>query len=99
MTTSSSILTPAAATHLVRFWTAVAEAVTMWVSTSRRRALMPSGSLTPSWPSTVKPRGRTWRTSRLDGIGTARATSIGPLDVLAADLAVVAGDRDLARAS
>ena len=55
LTTSSSILTPASWTHLVRFWTAVADAVTMCVSTSRRRALMPSGSLTPSWPSTVKP--------------------------------------------
>ena len=51
--TSSSILTSAAVTHLVRFWTAVAEAVTMWVSTSRRTALMPSGFMTPSWPSTV----------------------------------------------
>jgi cell division ATPase FtsA len=47
-TTSSSILTPAAATHLVRFWTAVADAVTMRVSTSSRSALIPSGSLTPS---------------------------------------------------
>ena len=51
--TSSSILTPAAVTHLVRFWTAVAEAVTMWVETSRRTALIPSGFITPSWPSTV----------------------------------------------
>ena len=75
-TTSSSILTPACATHLVRFWTAVADAVTMCVSTSRRRALIPSGSLTPSWPSTVKPRRTTWRTSRFEGIETARATSI-----------------------
>src|SRR3990172_466845 len=74
--TRSSIFTPAAATHLVRFWTAVAGAVTMWVSTSRRRALMPKGSLTPSCPSTMKPRRSTWRTSRLDGIATARATSI-----------------------
>ena len=79
LTTSSSILTPAAATHLDRFWTAVADAVTMWVSTSRRRALMPSGSLTPSWPSTLKPRRSTWRTSRFDGIGTARATSTARL--------------------
>ena len=79
LTTSSSILTPAAATHLDRFWTAVAEAVTMWVSTSRRRALMPSGSLTPSWPSTLKPRRSTCRTSRLDGMGTARATSTARL--------------------
>src|SRR6187401_1370589 len=78
-TTSSSILTPAAATHLVRFWTAVADAVTMWVSTSSRSALIPSGSLTPSWPSTVKPRRSTWRTSRLDGMETARATSIARL--------------------
>ena len=37
---------------------------------------MPAGSLTPSWPSTVKSRGRTWRTSRFDGIVTARATSV-----------------------
>ncbi len=51
--TSSSILTSAAVMHFVRFWTAVAEAVTMCVSTSRRTALMPSGFITPSWPSTV----------------------------------------------
>src|SRR4051794_2043275 len=75
-TTSSSIFTPAAATHFVRFCTAVAEADTMCVSTSRRSALIPSGSFTPSWPSTVKPRRSTWSTSRLDGIETARATSI-----------------------
>ena len=48
----------------------------MCVSTSRRRALIPSGSLTPSWPSTMKPRRSTWRTSRFEGIATARATSI-----------------------
>src|SRR5262245_54044988 len=74
--TSSSIFTPAAATHLDRFWTAVAEPVTMWTSTSSRSALIPSGSLTPSWPSTLKPRRSTWRTSWFDGIETARATSI-----------------------
>src|SRR5262245_367709 len=74
-TTSSSILTPAADTHLVRFCTAVAEAVTMCVSTSRRRALIPSGSLTPSWPSTVNPRRSTWSTSRFDGIGIVRDCS------------------------
>ena len=78
-TTSSSILTPARPTHLVRFWTAVAEAETMWASTSSRSALMPSGSLTPSWPSTVNPRRSTWSTSRLFGIETARATSIARL--------------------
>ena len=37
---------------------------------------MPSGSFTPSWSSTLKSRGRTWSTSRLDGIWTARATSV-----------------------
>ena len=78
-TTSSSILTPASWTHFVRFWTAVADAVTMCASTSSRRALMPSGSLTPSWPSTVKPRRSTWSTSRFDGMETARATSIARL--------------------
>src|SRR6476646_12284791 len=77
--TSSSILTPAALTHFERFWTAVAEPLTMWTSTSSRRALIPSGSLTPSWPSTLKPRRSTCRTSRLDGIETARATSMARL--------------------
>src|SRR5262245_14258988 len=77
--TSSSIFTPASWTHLVRFCTAVADAVTMWVSTSSRSALMPSGSLTPSWPSTVNPRRSTWSVSRLLGIWTARATSIARL--------------------
>ena len=75
-TTSSSTRTPACRTHLVRFWSAVADPWTMCVSTSRRTALMPRGSLTPSWPSTVKSRGRTWSTSRLDGMVTARATSV-----------------------
>src|SRR4029079_2817768 len=77
--TSSSIFTPAAATHFERFWTAVAEPVTMWTSTSSRSALIPSGSFTPSWPSTLKPRRSTWRTSWFDGIETARATSIARL--------------------
>ena len=75
-TTSSSMRTPAWRTHLVRFCSAVAEPWTMCVSTSRRMALMPRGSLTPSWPSTVKSRGRTCRTSRFDGMVTARATSV-----------------------
>src|SRR3954447_13267007 len=78
-TTSSSIFTPASWTHLVRFWTAVADALTMCASTSSRSALIPSGSLTPSWPSTVNPRRSTWSTSRLLGIDTARATSIARL--------------------
>ncbi len=77
--TSSSIFTPAALTHFDRFWTAVAAALTMWTSTSSRSALMPSGSLTPSWPSTLKPRRSTWRTTWLDGIETARATSTARL--------------------
>ena len=51
----------------------------MCVSTSSRIALIPSGSLTPSWPSTMKPRGRTCSTSRFDGIDTARATSVARL--------------------
>ena len=75
-TTSSSGRTPAERTHLVRFCRAVAPPCTMWVVTSRRMALMPSGSLTPSWPSTVKSRGSTCRTSRLEGMVTARATSV-----------------------
>src|SRR4051794_13933113 len=73
--TSSSIFTPAAFTHLLRFWTAVAAAVTMWTWTSSRSALIPRGSLTPSWPSTVNPRRSTWSTTWFDGIETARATS------------------------
>ena len=36
-----------------RFWTDVAAPATMWVSTSSRTALIPSGSLIPSWPSTM----------------------------------------------
>ena len=51
----------------------------MWTSTSRRSALIPSGSFTPSWPSTVKPRRSTWRTTSFDGIETARATSTARL--------------------
>ena len=51
--TISSIWTPEVVTHLLRFWTDVAAPATMWVSTSRRTALMPSGSLIPSWPSTM----------------------------------------------
>ena len=73
----------------VRFWTAVADAVTMWVSTSSRIALIPSGSLTPSWPSTDEAAG-------LDVEDLAvrrdrdRPGDLGrPVDVLAADLAIV----------
>ena len=51
--TSSSISMPARWTHFERFCTLVDEAVTMWVSTSRRTALMPMGSRTPSCPSTT----------------------------------------------
>ncbi len=51
--TSSSIWTPAELTHLLRFWSEVLAPATMWVSTSSRTALMPSGSLIPSWPSTM----------------------------------------------
>ncbi len=51
--TISSIWTLALAMHLVRFWTEVAAPATMCVSTSRRTALIPSGSLIPSWPSTM----------------------------------------------
>ena len=51
--TISSIWTPAPVTHFDRFWTDVAAPATMWVSTSRRTADIPSGSLIPSWPSTM----------------------------------------------
>ena len=68
----------------------------MWVSTSSRSALIPSGSLTPSWPSTVKPRRSTWRTSRLDGIETARATSMARLTSSRVTSRWWRGDRDLA---
>ena len=47
------IWTPAELTHFVRFWSEVLAPATMWVSTSRRTALIPSGSLIPSWPSTM----------------------------------------------
>ena len=51
--TISSICTPELTMHFDRFWTEVAAPATMWVSTSSRTALMPSGSLIPSWPSTM----------------------------------------------
>jgi len=51
--TSSSIWMLALAMHLDRFWIEVAAPATMWVSTSSRTALMPRGSLIPSWPSTM----------------------------------------------
>ncbi len=53
VSTSSSISTPARCTHLLRFCTLVAEAVTMCVSTSSRTAVMPIGSRTPACPSTT----------------------------------------------
>ena len=47
----------------------------MWVSTSSRRPLRPTGFRTPSIPSTVKPRGITWMISRSEGMPTSRAES------------------------
>ena len=94
--TSSSILTPAAATHLVRFWTAVADAVTMWVSTSRRRALMPERILdallaVDREPAPLDVEDLAVRRDRHRPRDLDRA-----IDVLAGDLAVMGGDRDLA---
>ena len=49
--------------------------VTTWTSASSRLPTMPSGSATPSWPSTTNSRGRTCSTSNSVGIGTDRAAS------------------------
>ena len=48
----------------------------MWVSTSSRAPDIPTASRTPSWPSTMKPRGMTWMTSASDGMATVRAASM-----------------------
>ena len=48
----------------------------MCASTSRRKPRMPTGSRTPSTPSSVYPRGITWMTSRFGGMAIARAESI-----------------------
>ena len=74
--TTSSTSSPAACTHLITFWTKVWAPVTMWVSTSSRWPVMPSASLTPSCPSTVKARGSTWMIWRSFAMLTARAASI-----------------------
>src|SRR5207248_1022109 len=73
--TTSSTSKPDWWTHLITFWRAVWAPVTMLVSTSSRWPVIPTASLTPSWPSTVKARGIRWMTWRSLGMLTARAAS------------------------
>ena len=97
LTTSSSILTPAAATHLDRFWTAVAERrddVGLDLEPQRAHPervldalLAVDREAAPLDVEHLAVRRDRDRAGDLD-----RAA-----DVLAADLAMVAGDRDLAR--
>ena len=67
-------------THLVRFWTAVAERghdVGLDLEPDRAHPERVLDALLAV--DDVAARGRTWRTSRFDGIETARATSVARL--------------------
>ena len=66
---------PARLTLRTTFRTEVVAPVTRCTSTSSRTPDMPSGSLTPSWSSTMKVWGKTWMTSRSCGRLRARAAS------------------------
>ena len=74
--TDSCTLTPARLTQATMFCVVVAPPVTMWTLTSRRAPVMPTGSPMPSWSSTTKSWGSTWRISRPPGRLTARAASM-----------------------
>ncbi len=67
---------PALFMQVTMFWVTATGAVTTWTSASRRLPIMPSGSATPSWPSTAKSRGTTCTTSWSWGIWTPRAASM-----------------------
>ena len=89
-------MTPASWTHLVRFWTAVADAETMCASTSSRSALMPERVLdallaVDGEPAPLDVEHVAVRRDRHGAGDLDRA-----VDVLAGDLAVVRGDGDLA---
>ncbi len=68
--TVSTTVTPARFTQAMRFCMDAAPPVTMWTLTSRRDAVMPTGSAMPSSSSTAKSCGSTWRISR--PVGSAR---------------------------
>ena len=69
------------------FCAEVTAPVMMCTSASRRTPLMPTGSLMPSWSSTMNSCGMTWIISRSTGMATAcaasttRLTSAGPISL------------------
>ena len=73
--TRSATSSPQRRTHLMMFCAADTAPVTMCTFTSRRIALMPSGSRTSSWPSTMNSCGMVWRICWSVGMLTARAVS------------------------
>src|SRR5688572_19824778 len=77
--TMSTTLTPARLTHDTMFCVDEAAPVTTWTLTSSRAPAMPIGAPMPSWSSTTKSCGRTWRISRPVGNDTALAASMARL--------------------
>ena len=71
LSTISSMPISARATQLLRFWSEVRAAVMMWTLTSSLMPLMPTGSLMPSWSSTMNSWGMMWMMSRSGGMGMA----------------------------
>ena len=96
--TVSTTSRPARFTQATRFWVEVEAPVTMWTLTSSRAPVIPTGAPMPSCSSTTKSCGSTCSTSRPAGSDTARAASMRAADVLAGDLAVLAGHGDDAAA-
>ncbi len=80
------------------FFAEVTAPVMMWTSASSRTPLMPTGSLMPSWSSTMNSCGMTWMISRSIGIAIALAASTTRSTSAGADLVVLARDRDHAAA-
>ena len=76
------------------FFAEVTAPVMMWTSASSRTPLIPTGSLIPSWSSTMNSCGITWMISRSIGIATAfaasttRSTSAGPISLSLRETAI-----------
>ncbi len=72
----SATLRPVRWAHFTMFWAEETAPVTMSALASSRTPLIPTGSRTPSWSSTMNSCGRTWMTSRSSGMATAFAWSM-----------------------